>query len=104
MTPTVIAPSRLRSPAVPDDQRERERREELDDREEERVVRDRAQVGAQVVLVQLREPGRVGFLAVEELHDPDAGDVLVDERVHACEPDADVAVHPCGSWRGRGTR
>ncbi len=51
--------------AVPNDQREGERSEELNDRKEERVVRDGAEVSLQVVPVHLVVFCCVGLLAVE---------------------------------------
>ena len=77
---------------VPDDQRERHRGQLLDHREEQRIVPDRPEVRAQVVLVEALEALQVGVLAVEELHDADAGEALLQEGVHAGQTHPDVTV------------
>ena len=73
-------------PAVPEQQRHRDRGEHLDRREEHRVDRDRPEVRLQVVPVELGEPpGRV-VLAAEELHDPHPAQPLLQERVEPGQP------------------
>ncbi len=78
--------------AVPEDERHGDGGQQLDDRPEQRVVGDRAQVRLQVVGVDLLELAELGALAAEKLHHAHPGDPLLQERVDTGEPDANVAI------------
>ncbi len=78
--------------AVPEDESHGDGGHQLDDRPEERVVGDRAQVRLQVVGVDLLELSELGTLAAEQLDHAHPGDPLLQERVDAGEPHPDVAV------------
>ena len=71
---------------------ERDRRQELDRREVQRVDRDRPEIRVEMSLVERREPFGLPRLAAEELHDAHARDPLLEVRVDAREPRADVAI------------
>jgi hypothetical protein len=86
------APNQDRDPAVPEDQGQRHRREELDDGEEEGVVGDGAEVGGQIVLVDgVQGPG-IRFLPIEELDHPHPGDPLVEEGVDPGQAHPDIPI------------
>ena len=71
--------------AVAEDDRRRERRQEVDEREVEAVQDDRLLVRLAVVGVDLVEVALVRPLAAERLDDPHAADVLGEGRRHEAE-------------------
>jgi hypothetical protein len=78
--------------AVPDDECQGDRREQLDGREEQSVVGDGPQVRLEIVVVDVPEGVEIGVFAVEQLNDAHTRDPLVQERVDPCQPDTDVPV------------
>jgi hypothetical protein len=80
--------------AVPDDQRDRDRAHQFEDREEERVVVDRLEIGVAVPGVEHMEGVEVPALPVEDLHGAHAAQILVEEGVEPRQPRADVTKRP----------
>ena len=89
-------PREVQVAAVAEHDRERDRREQVDEREVEAAVEDGLLVRLAVVVADLAEAARVRALARERLDDPHAGDVLGERRRDEAEALADVAVRPRG--------
>ncbi|HEV2764374.1 MAG TPA: hypothetical protein VGV38_15445 [Pyrinomonadaceae bacterium] len=69
--------------APPDDERDADRADEVNEREEDGVVKNRVNVRAPVVVVDVGELAEADRLAVENLHGLRARDVLLQEGVDA---------------------
>ena len=78
--------------AVPDDHRERERADRLDDREQRRLVDVRGVVGDAELVVQPVEAALTGALAGKQLDDRHARQRFLEIGVEARQAVADVAV------------
>src|SRR5205814_5311137 len=78
--------------AVPDDERDADRADQVNEREEDGVVEDRLDVRAPVLVVDLVELPKRLRLAVENLHGLRARQVLLQEGVDARQPRADEVV------------
>ena len=78
--------------AVPDDERDADRADQINEREEDRVVEDRFDVRAPVVVVNLVELPERLRLAVENLYGLRARQVLLQEGIDAREARADEVV------------
>ena len=90
-TPTVSVPPSDAEAAVPEQEGQGDGGQQLDDREEDRVDRDRAEMRVEVLPVERLEPPRRVRLAAEQLHHPHAGEPLLQEGVDPRQPYADVA-------------
>jgi hypothetical protein len=83
-------------PAVAEDDGERDRGDEIDEREVHRVQDHGPHVRLAVFLRDLAEVGDVPLLAGERLHDAHAGDVLRERRCDESEPLADGRIRASG--------
>ncbi len=90
--------------AVAEDDRGRERREQVDGREVDPVQDDRLVVGAAIAVVDAVERLLLHRLARERLHDPHARDVLGERRRHEAQPLAHVPIGPVGAAAEPGGR
>ena len=78
--------------AVPENQRGRDGRDELDRRQKHGVEENLLDVGVAMLAVDELEAAVVHLLAAEQLHRRHAVDVLVEERVDARDPQAHLPV------------
>src|SRR5690625_991721 len=72
------------------DQGDRDRSQDLHNREEEGVVGDRAEMRSEVIIIDLREVARRRALTIEELDGRDTGDPLLEVGVYPRESDPDL--------------
>ena len=95
--PSVSVPCIVQPPPNQMIERRGQRADHLDRRIEHGVVEDRLDVGVAVRAVDLVEALEAARFAAEQLHRRHAGDVLLQERVDARDPES----ARCGTTRAR---